>query len=135
MMKKKVAAIVLGIMFCAGLTAGCGQKQADQANVETTKQDNAETTKQDNAVAGNSEEEKNEETAQENEVTGTIDDIKDFMFVVTDENDTPYSFTFEEKPEGLESVNNGDTVTVKYTGTISEVDPFEGEVLSVEKTK
>lgn len=135
MMKKKVAAIVLGIMFCAGLTAGCGQKQTDQANVETTKQDNAETTKQDNAVAGNSEEEKNEETAQENEVTGTIDDIKDFMFVVTDENDTPYSFTFEEKPEGLESVNNGDTVTVKYTGTISEVDPFEGEVLSVEKTK
>lgn len=135
MMKKKVAAIVLGIMFCAGLTAGCGQKQTDQANVETTKQDNAETTKQDNDVAGNSEEEKNEETAQENEVTGTIDDIKDFMFVVTDENDIPYSFTFEEKPEGLESVNNGDTVTVKYTGTISEVDPFEGEVLSVEKTK
>ena len=134
-MKKKVAAIVLGIMFCAGLTAGCGQKQADQANVETTKQDNVETTKQDNVVAGNSEEEKKEETTQENEVTGTIDDIKDFMFVVTDENDTPYSFTFEEKPEGLESVNNGDTVTVKYTGTISEVDPFEGEVLSVEKTK
>ena len=127
MMKQKVAAIVLGIMFCAGLTAGCGQKQTDQANVETTKQDNA--------VAGNSEEKENEETAQENEVTGTIDDIKDFMFVVTDENDTPYSFTFEEKPEGLESVNNGDTVTVKYTGTISEVDPFEGEVLSVEKTK
>ena len=126
-MKKKVAAIVLGITFCAGLTAGCGQKQADQANVETTKQDNA--------VAGNSEEKENKETAQENEVTGTIDDIKDFMFVVTDENDTPYSFTFEEKPEGLESVNNGDTVTVKYTGTISEVDPFEGEVLSVEKTK
>ena len=30
---KKVAAIVLGIMFCAGLTAGCGQKQTDQANV------------------------------------------------------------------------------------------------------
>ena len=134
-MKKKVAAIVLGIMFCAGLTAGCGQKQADQANVETTKQDNVETTKQDNVVAGNSEEEKKEETTQENEVTGTIDDIKDFMFVVTDENDTPYSFTFEEKPEGLESVNNGDTVTVKYTGTISEVDPFDGEVLSVEKTK
>ena len=126
-MKKKVTAIVLGIMFCVGLTAGCGQKKADQANVETTKQDNA--------VAGNSEEEKNEETAQENEVTGTIDDIKDFMFVITDENDTPYSFTFEEKPEGLENVSEGDTVIVKYTGTISEVDPFEGEVISVEKTE
>ena len=31
MMKKKAAAIVLGIMFCAGLIAGCGQKQTDQA--------------------------------------------------------------------------------------------------------
>ena len=69
------------------------------------------------------------------EVTGTIDEIKDFMFVVTDENDTPYSFTFEEKPEGLENVSNGDTVTVRYTGTISEVDPFEGEVISVEKAQ
>ena len=48
---------------------------------------------------------------------------------------TPYSFTFEEKPDGLESVCNGDTVIVKYIGTISEVDPFEGEVISVEKTK
>ena len=57
------------------------------------------------------------------------------MFVVTDANNTPYSFTFEEKPEGLENVSNGDTVTVTYTGTISEVDPFEGEVISVEKTK
>ena len=76
-----------------------------------------------------------EESTEEKELTGTIDEIKDFMFVITDENDTAYNFTFEEKPEGLENVSNGETVTVKYTGTISEVDPFEGEVLSVEKTK
>lgn len=68
-------------------------------------------------------------------MTGTIDEIKDFMFVDTDKNGTSYGFTFEEKPEGLENVSNGDTVTVKYTGTVSEVDPFEGEVISVEKTK
>ena len=73
--------------------------------------------------------------AEEKELTGTIDEIKDFMFVITDENDTPYSFTFEEKPEGLENVSEGDTVIVKYTGAISEVDPFEGEVISVEKTE
>ena len=76
-----------------------------------------------------------EENTEEKELTGTIDEIKDFMFVVTDANNTPYSFTFEEKPEGLENVSSGDTVTVTYTGTISEVDPFEGEVISVEKTK
>lgn len=115
MMKKKLIAIVMGMVFWAGLFGGCGQTEV----------------KQDNAITNNSE----EETAEEKELTGTIDEIKDFMFVVTDENDIPYSFTFEEKPEGLENVSNGDTVTVKYTGTISEVDPFEGEVLSVEKAK
>ena len=115
-MKKKLIAIVMGMVFWAGL---CGQTEV----------------KQDNAITNNSEEGKEEGTAEEKELTGTIDEIKDFMFVVTDENDTPYSFTFEEKPEGLENVSNGDTVTVKYTGTISEVDPFEGEVLSVEKAK
>ena len=114
-MKKKLITIVMGMVFWAGLFGGCGQTEV----------------KQDNAITNNSE----EETAEEKELTGTIDEIKDFMFVVTDGNDTPYSFTFEEKPEGLENVSNGDTVTVKYTGTISEVDPFEGEVLSVEKAK
>ena len=87
--------IVISIMLCAALFAGCGR-------------------------------------AEEKKL---IDEIKDFMFVITDENDTPYSFTFEEKPEGLENVSEGDTVTVKYTGTISEVDPFDGEVISVEKTE
>lgn len=115
MMKKKLITIVMGMVFWTGLFGGCGQTEV----------------KQDNAITNNSE----EETAEEKELTGTIDEIKDFMFVVTDGNDTPYSFTFEEKPEGLENVSNGDTVTVKYTGTISEVDPFEGEVLSVEKAK
>ena len=116
-MKKKIIMIVACVMCCAGLFGGCGQSGM----------------KQDNTAISNSEEGKQEGTTEEKEVTGTIDEIKDFMFVVTDENDTPYSFTFEEKPEGLENVSNGDTVTVRYTGTISEVDPFEGEVISVEK--
>lgn len=118
-MKKKLITIVMGMVFWAGLFGGCGQTEV----------------KQDNTITNSSEEGKEEGTAEEKELTGTIDEIKDFMFVVTDENDTPYSFTFEEKTEGLENVSNGDTVTVKYTGTISEVDPFEGEVLSVEKAK
>jgi len=118
-MKKKLITIVMGMVFWAGLFGGCGQTEV----------------KQDNTITNSSEEGKEEGTAEEKELTGTIDEIKDFMFVVTDENDTPYSFTFEEKPEGLENVSNGDTVTIKYTGTISEVDPFEGEVISVEEAK
>ena len=59
--------------------------------------------------------------------------IKDFMFIVTDNDKVSYAFTFEEKPEGLKEVSVGDKVIVKYTGTISMVDPFMGEVLLVEK--
>ena len=114
-MKKKLIAMVVSIMCCAALLGGCGQTEG----------------KQDNTTASSSEAEQQEET--EKELTGTIDEIKDFMFVVTDAKDTPYSFTFDEKPEGLDNVSAGDTVIVKYTGTISEVDAFEGKVISVEK--
>ena len=132
-MKKKLIAMVVSIMCCAALLGGCGQAEGKQDNTtassseaeqqeETTKETTEETTK-----------ETTEETAEEKELTGTIDEIKDFMFVVTDAKDTPYSFTFDEKPEGLDNVSAGDTVIVKYTGTISEVDAFEGKVISVEK--
>ena len=66
-------------------------------------------------------------------VKGTVDEIKDFMFIVTDDSEVSYAFTFEEKPEGLDKIAVGDKVIVTYTGTISEVDPFMGKILSVEK--
>lgn len=124
-MKKKLIAMVVSIMCCAALLGGCGQAEGKQDNTTASSSEaeqQEETTK-----------ETTEETAEEKELTGTIDEIKDFMFVVTDAKDTPYSFTFDEKPEGLDNVSAGDTVIVKYTGTISEVDAFEGKVISVEK--
>lgn len=124
-MKKKLITIVIGAMLCASLLAGCGQSN--------TKQDKAAGTE--NAKQADTKDESEKDSQEEKELTGTIDDIKDFMFVVTDDKDTPYSFTFDEKPDGLESVVSGDKVTVKYTGTISEVDPFEGKIISVEKAE
>lgn len=124
-MKKKLITIVIGAMLCVGLFAGCGQSD--------TKQDKAAGTE--NAKQAETRGEGENDSQDEKELTGTIDDIKDFMFVVTDDKDTPYSFTFDEKPDGLEGVASGDKVTVKYTGTISEVDPFEGKIISVEKAE
>lgn len=124
-MKKKLITIVIGAMLCACLFSGCGQSN--------TKQDKAADTENAKQVETRDEGEKGSQ--EEKELTGTIDEIKDFMFVVTDDKDTPYSFTFDEKPDGLESVASGDKVTVKYTGTISEVDPFEGKIISVEKAE
>ena len=114
---KKFLGIVVSVMLCMGLLMGCGKTDSKEAG----------STASSSALAGQ------EENTEEKELTGTIEDIKDFMFDITDESGACYSFTFDKKPEGLENVSNGDNVTVKYTGTISEVDPFEGEVISVEK--
>ena len=72
-----------------------------------------------------------EETEQT--LTGTLDEVKDFMFVVTDDNGDSYALTFEgNAPEGLSEREVGDRVTVTYTGELSVVDAFTGQVLSVE---
>ena len=65
------------------------------------------------------------------EVIGTVEEIKDFMFIVTDNEDVSYAFTFEEKPEDLDKIAVGDQVIVTYTGTISEVDPFMGQIIEI----
>lgn len=68
----------------------------------------------------------------EKTVSGTFMDKKDFMFTVEDSNGMFYGFNFEKKPEGYENLNDGDQVKVTYTGTISEVDPFDGEIIEIE---
>lgn len=72
----------------------------------------------------------------ESTMTGTISEIKDFMFTLTSDGDD-YAFTFEsdKKPEGLADVKDGDTVTVTYTGTVSTVDAFTGTIVSVKAAK
>ena len=63
--------------------------------------------------------------------------IKSFMFVVPDDQGASYQFSIDSsaKPEGYDDVAVGDSVTVTYTGALSEVDPFEGTIASVEKVK
>ena len=67
------------------------------------------------------------------ELKGSISDIKDFMFTITTKEGKSYALNFDKKPEGLSDVKDGDDVVVEYTGKLSEVDPFEGEILSVKK--
>ena len=76
---------------------------------------------------------KKTETAEEKTLTGTLDEVKDFMFVVTDDSGDSYALAFDgDAPEGLKDQTVGSRVTVTYTGELSVVDSFTGEVLSVE---
>ena len=73
---------------------------------------------------------------KESTMTGTISDIKDFMFTITsDGNDYAFTFDNDKKPEGLAEVKDGDKVTVTYTGTVSAVDAFSGTIVSVKAAK
>lgn len=114
-MKRRVISTVAIFLVCFSVFAGCSRNTEQKADE-----------KQSTGVAQDAVEE-------QFTLAGVLDETKDFMFVVTDDAGNSYAFTFEEKPEGLDKVSIGDQVIVTYTGTISEVDPFTGEVLSVEK--
>ena len=130
-MKKRIVTMLLVLMASAGVMVGCSQRPMQDANASETSIQQSEVIEEDNVEAEGTKQEKIEQEVSE--VKGTIDEIKDFMFIVTDDDKVSYAFTFEEKPEGLKEVSVGDKVIVKYTGSISMVDPFMGEILSVEK--
>ncbi len=66
-------------------------------------------------------------------VVGTFLEKKDFMFTVLDSEGQYYGFNFDVKPKNYDDFQEGTVVKVTYTGTISEVDPFDGEIVSIEK--
>lgn len=130
-MKKRIITMLLVLMASAGVMVGCSQRPMQDANASETSIQQSEVIQEGNAeTEGEILESSKEEVS---EVKGIVDEIKDFMFIVTDDNKVSYAFTFEEKPKGLKEVSVGDKVIVKYTGSISMVDPFMGEILSVEK--
>ena len=113
------AAMLLGIsMMACGSSSG-----SDKASTEKT------------TVAGEAakETEKAGEKSEAQELKGKVSEIKDFMFTVTTDDGKSYALNFDKKPEGLDKVKEGDEVIVHYTGELSEVDSFTGEILSVEK--
>ena len=124
MKMKKVTALLLTVAMAATMLAGCGSKE-----------EKAEGKKEADSKASENSSEKSDES-KESTMTGTISDIKDFMFTVSADG-KDYAFTFEadKKPEGLSEVKDGDKVTVTYTGTVNEVDAFDGTILSVAKAK
>ena len=67
-------------------------------------------------------------------VEGIIDEIKDFMFIINTDT-ASYAFPIEEGKPDMSSLKKGDKIKVIYTGELSEIDPFTGEVISVEKVQ
>ena len=118
-MKKTLMVFACTALLAASLSA-CGSKPAENKDTGTAS----------SAAASSS----SSEQQQENTLTGSLDEKKNGMFVVTD---ASYEFTYDpsDTPKGLDDVAEGDSVTVTYTGTVSEVDSFDGTIVSVEKAE
>ena len=126
MMKKYV--MMLGVMIMSvSVVTGCANKNDQKSAVEQKTSSAVQSQTAADIKPSRSTD------AEQKTVSGTIESIEDFQFVIYDEDDNYYQFSFEETPKGLDKVKVGDTVMVTYTGTVSEVDPFLGEVISVDK--
>lgn len=157
-MKKRILMMMTVVMMGACLVVGCsGDKEKESGSQETQQSqeqqsgavtegvgsqqsgmatEGAGQQEPGTATEGAGQQESSaavEEDVQVSKMTGTLDEVKDFMFVITDETGVSYAFAFEQKPEGLEKLSLGDKIVVTYTGTVSVVDAFLGEIISVEK--
>ena len=120
-------AMILGILIMSVFTVtGCANNSDQKNAAEQITSSAVQSQAAAGAETGSSTDE------EQKTISGTVETIKDFQFVIYDENNNNYQYSFEETPKGLENVNVGDSVIVTYTGTVSEVDPFLGEVISVE---
>lgn len=72
---------------------------------------------------------------QGSEIVGTVDEVKDFMFVIEAEDGCFYAFDYDKAnaPEGFDNVAVGASITINYEGgELSEVDNFNGTIVSIE---
>ena len=97
-MKKKIVTMILVMAVSATAMVGCGSKQnGSQAPQEST-----------------AAQESTESSEAASTISGTLDEVKSFMFVVTDDQGASYAFTFSgDKPEGLDKA-------VSYTHLLYE---------------
>ncbi len=68
-------------------------------------------------------------------ISGEIDEIKNYMFVLETGNDRSYAFPIENGYLELRGIREDDWVTITYSGELSEVRAFDGELISVEKIR
>ena len=123
-MNKRILILLVILTVCVSVIVGCskvtGQEDSETSVSIMQSEGMDEPTPSDR--------DQNAVDEDASELIGKVDEIKDFMLIVTDDDNVSYSFTFEDKPEGLDKIAVGDRVLVTYTGTLSVVDPFMGEI-------
>lgn len=146
---EKKTIYVLATVMCMSIFTACGSTNRADAGNEVQRgstgrvdnmqkeqqagaEGNAETELQTEAVPENTAE---AVTGEEKTLNGTVDEIKDFMFIVTDDSGASYELSFDAKPQGLENVSVGDKVKVTYTGNFQKWMHFREQLFQLKSNK
>lgn len=135
-MKKKLLFAALAACLVLG---GCGLTQTSPLTETSAEEIAEESVEESTAESSDSVEQTtvDEETEDELEaisvIEGIMRDKMDFMFTIETFEGDFYALAFDEKLENYDSLNDGDEITVSYTGELSEVDAFTGQIISMSK--
>ena len=109
-MNKKILMLLVILTVSVCVIVGCS-KGASQEEFETSENIMQSEVMEDESIPSDSDKDVEDEDASE--VIGKVEEIKDFMLIITDDDNVSYSFTFEEKPEGLDKIAVGEYGLIK----------------------
>lgn len=126
-MKKKIAVVLVTLGMISTVCFGCGssENQGEQPPAAATGDMSAEDSADENVK------EPSETDGEVKIISGKLDSKKDMMFILEAEDGEAYSIGFETAPEGYEDLEEGDDVVMEYTGELSVIDAFIGEIISL----
>ena len=133
-MKKQFTILLVTMGIMSAVFAGCGKEETGtqppavpESGVETQvggETGNQADTQEPEISAGDTK-----------TVSGTLEEKKDMLFIITTDDGEAYSIGFETAPEGYDQLKAGDSVVMEYTGELLVVDAFTGEVISLKPAK
>lgn len=133
-MKKQFIIFLVTMGILSTIFVGCGKEESStqqpavpENSIEAETDINTEIEADANAGA-----EIQEEAEGENKTfSGKLEEKRDMLFIISNDNGEAYSIGFETAPEGYDELKEGDAVVMEYTGELSVVDAFTGEVISL----
>ena len=136
-MKKQFAMLLVTRGIMGTIFTGCGKEDtttqppaAPESSVQTPQQEEVPDMEADTQISSDAQAQAGT-TGETKTVSGKLEDKKDMLFILTSDSGESYAIGFETAPQGYDQLKVGDTVVMEYTGELSEVDAFTGEIISL----
>ena len=136
-MKKQFAMLLVTMGIMGTIFTGCGKEDtttqppaAPESSVQTPQQEEVPDMEADTKISSDVQAQAGT-TGETKTVSGKLEDKKDMLFILTSDSGESYAIGFETAPQGYDQLKAGDAVVMEYTGELSEVDAFTGEIISL----